>query len=494
MPYGYDEIQSYVMNAEGTWDVTETLPFFVENNEQAGKADIRLDGGLYSWNNSYKVVLTSTNATEHVDYTLTMVVNLVDMPAEINIPEVEVEFALEGGQPYFFASADNLYKVAFKEMQKYFGYEDAKSADNYWSNEWVSFTEQDLFYSSQKVNGAAALGITTFTKERVQAFLDVEKAMAGDITIKVDEPNVITFTAETCYGIPVNFTIKGNAVIPQVELLYSEDYVHFDAKTPYVIAEGEIADRYNIVKSDLAKYFNVNGKTVSDHFYYVDFEVVSPVNEVVLSRTSANVYEKEGAATFHYLEAGSILDWAEYRGLEVAVKATLYVNGYKLGETMPLELVTIDPLTLTGSNISKERKHRENTYVNVYENLVLTSVIEPAKTNLLNVSAATLAEASAYAQKIYGAEGEKIVEVVLGPRGVYYETEEGVVTINSNKYDYNATTGVLTIYGDDSVVKEYKADFTAVMKSRICARPDGSQEDAAYVAHNVHFQVSVVME
>ena len=65
---------------------------------------------------------------------------------------------------------------------------------------------------------------------------------------------------------------------------------------------------------------------------------------------------------------------------------------------------------------------------------------------------------------------------------------------NSNKYDYNATTGVLTIYGDDSVVKEYKADFTAVMKSRICARPDGSQEDAAYVAHNVHFQVSVVME
>ena len=488
-----DAFEIYEM-VEGEWKATETLPFYVQGLDQAGKADIVLFGGKYGWNNTYKVVITTVNDKEHVDYTLTMVVNLVGMPAEINIPEVEVEFALEGGQPYFFASADTLYKVAFKEMQKYFGYEDAKSADNYWTNEWVSFTEQDLFYSSQKVNGAAALGITTFTKERVQAFLDVEKAMAGDITIKVDEPNVITFTANTCYGVPVNFTIKGNAVIPQVELLYSEDYVHFDAETPYVIAEGEIADRYNIVKSDLAKYFNVNGKTVSDHFYYVDFEVVSPVNEVVLSRTSANVYEKEGAATFHYLEAGSILDWAEYRGLEVAVKATLYVNGYKLGETMPLELVTIDPLTLTGSNISKERKHRENTYVNVYENLVLTSVIEPAKANLLDTSAATLTEASAYAQKIYGAEGEKIVEVVLGPRGVYYETEEGVVTINSNKYDYNATTGVLTIYGDDSVVKEYKADFTAVMKSRICARPDGSQEDAAYVAHNVHFQVSVVME
>lgn len=489
----WDAFEIYEM-VEGEWKATETLPFYVQGLDQAGKADIVLFGGNYNWNNSYKVVITTVNEKENIDYTLTMVVNLVGMPEEINIPEVETEFVLDGGMPYFFASADELYKVAFKEMQKYFGYEDARSADEYWTNEWVSFADQELFWSSQEVNGVATPGITTFTKERVQAFLDVEKAMAGDITIKVDEPNVITFTANTFCGIPVNFTIKGNVVIPQVELLYSEDYVHFDAQTPYVIAEGEIADRYNIVKSDLAKYFNVNGKTVSDHFYYVDFEVVSPVDEVVLSRTSANVYEKEGAATFHYLEAGSILDWAEYRGLEVAVKATLYVNGYKLGETMPLELVTIDPLTLTGSNISKERKHRENTYVNVYENLVLTSVIEPAEANLLDTSAATLVEASDYAQKIYGAEGEKIVEVVLGPRGVYYETEEGVVTINSNKYDYNATTGVLTIYGDDSVVKEYKADFTAVMKSRICSRPDGSQEDAAYVAHNVHFQVSVVME
>lgn len=488
-----DAFEIYEM-VDGAWVATETLPFYVQGLDKAGKADIVLFGGKYGWNNSYKVVRTTVNDKEHVDYTLTMVVNLIDMPAEINIPEVEVEFTLDGGMPYFFGTTDNLYKVAFKEMQKYFGFEDAKSADDYWTSEWTSFVEQELFLSSQKVNGADTPGIMNFTKETVQAFLDIEQANAGVFTINVDEPNVVTFTANTCYGIPVNFTIKGNVVIPEVGLLYSEDYVHFDAATPYVIAEGEIAERYNIIKSDLAKYFNVDGKTVSDHHYYVDFEVVSPVNEVELSRPSASVFEKEGTATYHYLEAGSILDWAEYRGLKVDVKATLYVNGYKLGKTMDLQLVTVDPLTLTGANITKDRKHRQDTYVNVFEKLVLTSVIEPNKANLLDVKAATLTEASAYAQAIYGAEGENIVEVVLGPKGVYYETEEGIVTINSNKYNYNAETGILTIYGDDSVVKEYKADFTAVMKSRICARPDGAQEDAAFVAHNVYFQVSVVME
>ncbi len=480
---------------DGAWVATETLPFYVQELQQAGKADIVLFGGKYSWNNSYKVVRTTVNDKEHVDYTLTMVVNLIDMPAEINIPEVEVEFTLDGGMPYFFGTTDNLYKVAFKEMQKYFGFEDAKSADEYWTSEWTSFVEQELFLSSQKVNGEDTPGIMNFTKETVQAFLDIEQANAGVFTINVDEPNVVTFTANTCYGVPVNFTIKGNVVIPQVDLLYSEDYVHFDAETPYVVAEGEIdteAGRYNIIKSDLAKYFNVDGKTVEDHHYYVDFEVVSPVNEVELARPSATVFEKEGAATYHYLEAGSILDWAEYRGLEVDVKATLYVNGYKLGETKDLQLVTVDPLTLTASNISKEREHRVNTYVNVFETLVLTSVIEPTKANLLDVTAANLAAASKYAQDIYGAKGENIIEVVLGPNGVYYETEEGIVTINSNKYNYNNTTGVLTIYGDDSVVKEYKADFTAVMKSRICALP--SEDEAVNAAHYVPFQVSVVMK
>ena len=495
-PYTVYNYESYVMTAEGKWESTgDALPFFVTNVEQNGMADIQLFAGQYGWNNSYKVVVKETNTKEHVDYTLTMVVNLVDMPAEINIPEVEVNFTLLEDMKHFFGTTNDLYKVAFKEMQKYFGYEDAKSADNYWTNEWTSFADQIFERTAeQKVNGVASPCILLFNKEVVQTNLDIEAANAGEITIKVNEPNVITFTVNTCYGIPVNFTVKGNVVIPEVELLYSDDYVHFDANTPYVIAEGEIDGRYSIIQSDLAKYFNVNSASPLVHNYYVDFEVVSPVNEVKLDRASATVREKEGAATYHFLEAGSILGWAEYRGLEVAVKATLYVNGYKLGETMPLNLVTIDPLTLTGSNISATRKHRENTFVNVFKNLALTSVIEPTKGNLLDLNAATLAEASAYAQAVYGAEGEKIVDVVLGPKGVYYETETGIVTINSNKYTFNPETGVLVIYGDDSVVKEYKADFTAVLKSRICARPDGSQEDAAYVAHNVFYQVSVVME
>lgn len=484
-----DAFEIYEM-VDGAWVATQTVPFYVQGLDQAGKADIVLFGGKYAWNNSYKVVMTTVNEKEHVDYTLTMVVNLVDMPAVINIPEVEVEFTLDGGMPYFFGSA-NLYKVAFKEMQKYFGYEDAKSADDYWTSEWASFGQQDLFSESQKVNGVATLGITMFTKENVQAFLDVEKANAGEFTINVNEPNVVTFTANTCYGVPVNFTIKGNVVIPEVALLYSQDFVNVDAKEPYVVAEGKIDDKgvYSIIKSDLAKYFNVSGATVSDHAYTVKFEVVDNAL-VTLEQPETNVNEKDANATYHYLTRGSYLDWAAYTGLHVAVIATLDVNGYVLG-SLPLCLVTEDPLTLTGTNITATRLHREDTEVKVFENLVLTSIVENG--NLLNVAAADLETAATYAQKTYGSDDEAIIEVVLGPRGVYYVDSEGKdVTVASNKYDYS--NGVLVIYGDDSVVKEYKADFTAVLKSRICSRPDDSQEDANYVAHNVHFQVSVVME
>ena len=102
-----------------------------------------------------------------------MVVNLVGMPAEINIPEVEVEFALEGGQPYFFASADTLYKVAFKEMQKYFGYEDAKSADEYWSREFNNFSNQ-LYATGEApsvVNGVNAYSFWWLTKEPTVVYL-----------------------------------------------------------------------------------------------------------------------------------------------------------------------------------------------------------------------------------------------------------------------------------------------------------------------------------
>ncbi len=492
MPFGYDEIQSYVMNAEGTWDVTETLPFFVENNEQSGKADIRLDGGLYSWNNSYKVVLTSTNAAEHVDYTLTMVVNLVGMPAEINIPEVEVDFTLDSYDAHFFTAYPDLYAVSFSAMQPYLAAADVslRDAHNYWTSEWSSFNEQ-LYEVVSKVNGVEAPCIGVFTKEKVQAILSIDSANAGNITINVNEPNVITFTVNTCYGVPVNFTIKGNVVIPEVALLYSQDFVNVEAKEPYVVAEGEIDANgvYSIKKSDLAKYFNVSGATVSDHAYTVKFEVVDNAL-VTLEQPETNVNEKDANATYHYLTRGSYLDWAAYTGLHVDVIATLDVNGYVLG-SLPLCLVTEDPLSLTGADITATRLHRQDTEVKVFEKLVLTSIVEDG--NLLEVAAADLETAAAYAQYTYGAEGEDILEVVLGPKGVYYVDSEGNdVTVASNKYNY--ANGILTIYGDDSVVKEYKADFTAVMKSRICARPDGSQEDAAYVAHNVHFQVSVVME
>jgi hypothetical protein len=103
--------------------------------------------------------------------------------------------------------------------------------------------------------------------------------------------------------------------------------------------------------------------------------------------------------------------------------------------------------------------------VKVFENLVLTSTEEPAVQNLLNVAGADFAAAVKYAQDTYGVE----LELVLGAKGVYYYDNTGApVTIASNKYSYDPATGIMVVYGDDSIVKNYYADFTAVMTSRIC--------------------------
>lgn len=459
---GY-EPEWYVMK-DGAWTAADKSIFWLTQADVKGKAGVMLSAGNYSWNNSYKLVYRSTNENLHTDYTLTVVVNLVGRPEVINIPEVEVEFTLDGGMPYFFASADTLYKVAFKEMQKYFGYEDAKSADDYWTSEWVSFANQELFISSQKVNGVATPGIGIFTKEKVQAFLDIEKANEGEFPINVDEPNVITFTANTFYGIPVNFTITGNVVIPEATLIYSEDFVKYDEnELPYVVAEGEIAnDKYSIIKSDLAKYFNVATENVQDNNYTVVFETDN--NYVSLERPEAEVMDK-GQSTYHYLTEGSYLDWAEYTGLTVGVTATLYVNGYEL-DSRELRIETIDPLTLLAPSFEVERLYREDTNVNVFGNLVLTSAEEPAKANILAISDdATLESAIAYAKKVYGVE----LTVDLSAPGVYYyDSNDQPISVASNKYSYDNTTGKLVIFGDDSVVEKYYADFTVKMKSRIC--------------------------
>ena len=458
-----NSMKYYVMK-DGEWVATSVRPFNVTNLNQAGKADITLlASAKYSWNNSYKIVWNTTNAADHVDYTTTVVVNLTGMPAKIDVPAVDVVLKLNGGESYF-ANAIDLYTPSFAAVEKYLGYADATANDAAWKAEFASFVAQNTVPNVPVVNGKT--GRASTLNELKQARLSILEHNQGTYTINVDTTNVITYTAKTWYGVPVNFTVNATVDLPEVDLIYSQDYVTVNVEKPYAVAEGDIEKGvYSIIRSDLAKYFNVQAESLEGHNYTVKFEVLSPVGGLVtLPADPTTTVKDKGESTYHYLVEGIYLDWADYTGLEVNTKATLYVNGLEL-QSRELVIVTVDPLTLTGTNIEKTRLHRQDTEVKVFENLVLTSTEEPDVQNLLNVAGADFAATVKYAQDTYGVE----LELVLGAKGVYYYDNTGApVTIASNKYSYDPATGIMVVYGDDSIVKNYYADFTAVMTSRIC--------------------------
>jgi len=472
-------IKFYVMDAAGEWKETETRSFKLAKFNDNKTVDIEILGGTHSWNNSYKIVWVSTNDNDHVDYTTTAIVNLVGRPEKIDV-EIPVEFVLKGKNSWFEAPAD-LCGEAFKQLDQYLDYGDSAADKAKW---------ESIFQSYVRRYNAVELGMPVVNGETSKWIANLDQLATAKLFIgknKINEgtPNVITWSVTPWWGVPVNFTVTGNIVIPEYEFIYSEDYVKNATATVYgQIEEVKGVDEtgatrvYNIIKSDLAKYFNVDAKSLNGHDYTVEFEVVAPEateDEYVEvgPATTVDVLADKGAATYYYLQQDSaVLDWATYRGLKVLVNATLKVNGFER-ETLPLTLVTEDPLKLTGEKeYTVNRELREDLNIEVFQKLVLTSSVEKNLKNLLSKNMekgtgvyATLAEAEAYAVGVYGAD----IKVVLGTKGVYYYNNSGeLIILGANKYNYEAETGILTIYGDDAEVKNYYADFTAVMTSRIC--------------------------
>jgi hypothetical protein len=482
----------YVKDATGEWVEVENRSFKLAAFNDNATVDIEMIGGTYSWNNSYKVVWSTVNDVDNVDYTTTAIVNLVGKPEEINVT-IPVDFKLLGKNSWFEAPAD-LLGESFKALDQYLEYGDSAADLAKWTDVFNSFVTRynNVELAMPVVNGETSKWIANLDQ------LATAKLFIGKNKIYEDQPNVITWSVKPWWGVPVNFTITGDVTVPATaeNFIYSQDYVKDINGRPYaevfgkidvveVEAEGDqpraTSKKYSIIKSDLAKYFNLDIESLEGHDYTVDFEVTLPDaestvgNVKVLPYTSTPVVTDKGAATYYYfLQDQAVLDWDTYRGLEVIVSATLKVNGYTVA-SKKLALITKDPLTLTGADFSVTRKLRENTPINVYKSLVLTSSVE-TYANLLTTDkkavnktesnvAASLPEAEAYANGVYGAD----IEVVLGPKGVYYYDNSGkLIILGTNKYGYNEETGILTIYGDDANVKNYYAEFTAVMSSVIC--------------------------
>lgn len=452
------DTKSYVM-VDGAW--VESKKIISNKKLTETEALYQLAAEKYSWNNSYKVVFVTTNDELNVDYTTTIVVNLVGKPDVINVPAIDVDLLLDGTKTYFNADVD-LLGASYAEIEKYLGYADAAADKAAWAAEFENFKAQNVDPKCAKVNGK--VGRASTLNELAEARLSIAEHNNGRYEILVDTTNVITFSAEAWFGVPFNFTVNADVVLPEVGLIYSEDYVKDQDTNPYAFAEAAIENGvYSIIKSDVAKYFNVAAESLEGHAYTVNFEVLSPEGDVVSLAKNSTRVEPKGASTYHYLASGVELDWKNYTGLEVNVKATLLVNGLAL-ESRTLRIVAEDPLTLTVADFDVTRLHRENTIVNVYDHVVITSTEEPEKTNILTIAKGNDFDATVkYAKDTYGVD----LKLILDPQGVYYFDNSGdKVYVGSNKFNYE--NGVLTIYGDDSVVKNYYAEFTAVMSSRIC--------------------------
>ena len=465
----------YVKDANGEWKEVTDRSFKLAAFNDNATVDIEMIGGTYSWNNSYKIVWSTVNDSENVDYTTTAIVNLVGKPEKIDVT-IPVDFKLLGTNSFFSAKAD-LLGESFKALDQYLEYGDSAADLAKWTSVFNSLVTRynNVELAMPVVNGETSKWIANLDQ------LATAKLFIGKNKIYEDQANVITWSVTPWWGIPVNFTITGDVTVPASakNFIYSEDYVKDINGRPYAEVFGKIEnEKYSIIKSDLAKYFNLDIESLEGHNYTVDFEVTLPDadseigNVKVLPNTTTSVVTDKGAATYYYfLQDQAVLHWDTYRGLEVIVNATLKVNGYTV-ESKKLALITKDPLTLTGTDFTVTRELRKDLDVKVYEKLVLTSSVETAYKNLLSEKKdkgtgvlATLDAAEAYANGVYGAD----IEVVLGPKGVYYYDNTGkLIILGTNKYGYDEETGILTIYGDDANVKNYYAEFTAVMSSVIC--------------------------
>ncbi|MBR5299600.1 MAG: hypothetical protein IKU36_05035, partial [Bacteroidales bacterium] len=433
----------------------------------------------YSFNNSYKTVYTTTNDELNVDYNISIIVNLVGYQNEITVPIEDLKFNLDGKLGEFVTPAD-LKGEAYKKLtEKYdflgFGEKNSENWDSMFASYVGAYSKGEL--GVPYVNGTKSNWVRNLNGLTEARLFWNDKAHQV-----IDGVNTITWSVNPVNDFTVKFVVSGEITKPAGSLIYADSYVeHGVAEAKGQLEKnGEGVLEYSIIESHLPFYFNATAIDYDAHDYTVKFEVKENT-EVTLSNDVVSVLAKDGS--YYPLENNAILDWADYTGLEVEVVATLYANGYQIDQK-ELKIITKDPLHFTVGNVEAQRVMREDVTVQLFQNAVLTSSIEPEKENLISFLTSTGALKSIpfafeYAKSTYGVDVKFVLQDPTAESHVYYFDNTGKKTyLAKTQYEYDADKGHLTIKGDDAVAKNYYADFTAIMSSRICSGE-----------HRVDFQV-----
>ncbi|MBR5300602.1 MAG: hypothetical protein IKU36_10210, partial [Bacteroidales bacterium] len=496
--------------AETEWT---TLPCVNENrfftlsnyDDDKDELDIVMKGGRYSWNNEYEITYVSTDNVLNIDAVTTINVKLIGKPAEIPVL-VETTFEAVKDQQWFAGQVDlsaAAYAKFFNDVDEnnvidYLGYGESNAT------KWAALYETWRTAYTAKTYGEPVVNDKPGARRNLWALLDnTYSPIASEARLYADDniiytrpgalttvnPNKITLTVTPWFGVPVKFTVEGEVALPANKLIFSDEHVQVLANgTGRAEAVGQIGTdgKYSIILSDLAKYFNVTEELKTN--MKVVFEVTDPAiaAKVKVAPYLETSVEKKTTGTYNFLAKGNaVLDWNEFQGTEVPVKATLISEDFVELGSLNLVVWTKDPLTLKGAEgtVNNEGKivyevaryPRKDAVAPVFKNLVATSVVE-GNTNLIDVNALTIDDAfkQSQAKKKYGAE----LDITMGAYNVYYYDDNNkLVTIDRNKYTWNDETGVLVLLGDDATLrKPIYADFSAKLTHRIC---DGKDKEVA---------------
>lgn len=459
----------FVKGANG-WDKVKDKTIVKQHSTTDGDYVIALQPGSFKFNNSYKTVYTST--VGNVDYNIAFVVNLTGYQESV-IVELPVEFKLDGKNPEFVAPvalADSAY-VALTGGYDFLGYGD-KNAE----------TWDAMFQSYVEPYGLGQLGypVVNGTKSNwVRNLLGLAEARImfekGQLKQGV---NTITWEVSPVKDFTVKFVVSGEIVTPLGTLLTADSYVvNGVGQAKGMLDENGV---YSIIESHLPYYFNVDGP-LGDHNYTVTFEVEAPnataTSDVALSNEGHLTVATEKDGSYYPIEGDATLNWNTYTGLTVNVTAKLYANGYLIA-TKDIVIETYDPLTFTVADVKEQRLMRENTSVQVFKNAVLTSLVQEDENLIVftkDVNGEKVltnkTEAFAAVEAAYGVNITIVNSDPTAPSYVYYWDNAGQNKVYLPKSQYSFEDGILTINGDDTTAKNYHADFTVTMTSRICAGP-----------------------
>ncbi|MBO5814816.1 MAG: hypothetical protein J6R30_01725 [Bacteroidales bacterium] len=246
-------------------------------------------------------------------------------------------------------------------------------------------------------------------------------------------------TIDTWFGVDFVYTITAKPELPENYLIPSEVRMTTDENdVKYVKVLGQINSEgvYTIHLVDLCQYFNVASEIENN--LKVKFDILR--GDVLLS---ANEVEVNALGELENIKA--VLDWDQYAGTVVDVKASLLAENTYILDELDFQLRTKDPLTFEfGDIVRVTRVPGMSASAKVYENVVLKSSVEPSVENLVDQEATSIMEifAKSHADKTYGIDTEVRIW------GVYVD-EAMTVPYSTQKWAADNLNGTITLFADD---------------------------------------------